>query len=191
MALLESDNFLFHAPWMKHDIHVSWIQPPWFHKIHYIRHFNIYCDRWHGKILLSGAGSMKGVLTGLRSRISLHSSLNFSYQWFIIMPYSSSISHRDRKNCSNNFHWYLPYTKGQKYNRTQMSWPGRPRQDAKSWPGRPNSDVWVRTSWPGHHVLTQRWAGRPETFWPGHHVRRLRWAGQDVLVRTLRPVSDK
>ncbi len=32
---------------------------------------------------------------------------------------------------------------------------GRLSQDAKSWPGCPISDVWIRTSWPGHNVLTQ------------------------------------
>ncbi len=32
-------------------------------------------------------------------------------------------------------------TKGQKYNRTQMSWPGRLSQEVMSWPGHPNSNV--------------------------------------------------
>ncbi len=41
-------------------------------------------------------------------------------------------------------------TKGQKYNRTQMSWPGRP-----------DSEVWDGTSWPGLCILSQ-------TSWPGH-----------------------
>ena len=51
-------------------------------------------------------------------------------------------------------------TKGQKYNRTQMSWPGRP-----------DLDVWDGTSWPGR---------------PGQDfascLRRLGRPGQDVCV---------
>ncbi len=89
--------------------------------------------------------------------------------------------------------------KGQKYNRTQMSWPGRRlRQDAKSWPGHLGQDVPSQTSESGHPAQDiMSWLRRPgqnmmsqlrhvvlaRTSW----LRQLRW---DVLARTLRPVSD-
>ncbi len=51
----------------------------------------------------------------------------------------------------------MPGTKGQKYNRTQVSWPGRLRQDAKSWPwpGRPISDVWRTRNTMNGKLLTK------------------------------------
>ncbi len=53
-------------------------------------------------------------VTCLWTELVLHSSLKFSYQWFIIMPYLSSISHRERKACSKitfsyNYCLIIPY----------------------------------------------------------------------------------